>query len=225
MTPTIDRPSVPTTRELYRFTADQRRRMAAAGVPAATPPGVNGESVPVRLTGAEYDRVVELGVLGKYDKVELIDGEVLVKMSRGEPHDLALEILSGRVARMLTDEVAARCQLEVRLGDQRPEPDLVVCVPREQRRHGKPGTGELFLVVEVADSSLADDRGWKAEMYAEAGVPEYWVVNIPDQQVEVHTDPTPSGYGTRTDLSPGQVVPLVIEGVRYGDIPVADLFP
>ena len=85
------------------------------------------------------------------------------------------------------------------------------------------------MVVEFADASLEFDRVVKQRIYARAGIPEYWIVNVVETQLEVYTDPdataTPPAYRTRTDYTPGQSVPLVLDGQTVAGIPVADLLP
>ena len=88
---------------------------------------------------------------------------------------------------------------------------------------------EVGLVVEVAAASLERDRGWKKRIYAAAGIPVYWIVNLVERQIEVLTQPAADGdrrlYGTRQVFRPGDRVPLVLHGERVGEIPVADLLP
>ena len=81
-----------------------------------------------------------------------------------------------------------------------------------------------MLIIEVSDTTLRADR-LKARLYAAAGVPNYWIINLVDRQVEVHTDPSPNGYRSRVVLGPDRSVPVVIEGVEVGRIPVADILP
>jgi Uma2 family endonuclease len=84
---------------------------------------------------------------------------------------------------------------------------------------------DVALVVEIAESSLATDRSDMAKIYARAGIPVYWIVNLPNRQVEVYTQPTDDGYELRQDFAADQEVPVVIEGHEVGRIPVSDLVP
>jgi Uma2 family endonuclease len=92
-----------------------------------------------------------------------------------------------------------------------------------------PGAQDLALVVEVADSSLAQDRNVKGPIYARAAIPVYWIVNVPDRRIEVFTDPTGPVpipvYRQRTDFAETDAVPLVLDGVEVGRIAVRDLLP
>jgi Uma2 family endonuclease len=226
----------------YLFTVDQYTRLLDAGiVPEGTEllEGIitvkghyrDGDIVPYRFTADEYERMVPLGVLREGEKAELIDGEVVARMSHGDPHGLAVEQLDRRLQRLLPDDISVRCQLPIRLPDaSQPEPDVVICEPANRRGATHPRPEHLFVVIEVADSSLIDDRKDRTVLYSRYGIPEYWIVNLPDRTVEVYTDPkTPRrgvcAYRTRTDYGPGQEVPVVIAGVRIGAIPVNTILP
>ena len=89
----------------------------------------------------------------------------------------------------------------------------------------QPGPDDILLLVEVADSSLADDRQLATWVYGPAGIPVYWIVNLVHRQVEVYTDPGPDGYRSRVVFADGQSVPVVIDGHPLGQIAVADLLP
>jgi Uma2 family endonuclease len=106
--------------------------------------------------------------------------------------------------------------------DGEPEPDLAVVVG-DPRAYVEAHPRSAALVVEVAGSSLAYDRGEKARLYARADLPEYWIVNLADGLVEVHREPAPSGYGRVTRLSrEAEVGPLA---VPHASIKIADLLP
>ena len=110
--------------------------------------------------------------------------------------------------------------------DSEPEPDR--CIARGTIRDyadQHPGPDEIALIVEVADSSLADDRKLAAKVYGPAGIPVYWIVNLVDRQVEVYTDPGPLGYRSTESFAEGQSVPVVIDGQAVGRIAVSDILP
>ena len=92
-----------------------------------------------------------------------------------------------------------------------------------------PGPDDMGLVIEISDTSRAFDRRVKGRAYSRAGVPAYWVVNVIDRVIEVYTDPDPAAdppaYRTQTNFTPGQDVPLVLDGTAVATIPVADLLP
>jgi Uma2 family endonuclease len=167
------------------------------------------------------------GILNEYDDVELIEGVIRSKMSKGDAHEDVLEQLNRLLTLLLPTTLIARCQCAVTLDDSEPEPDISICEPARGRGGRKPGAADTFVVMEVSDTSLGYDRGDKLRVYAAAGIPVYWVVNVVDRQVEVYTDPvTPAGgaahYRTRTLYSPGDSVPLGVRGQQVAAVNVAD---
>jgi Uma2 family endonuclease len=109
--------------------------------------------------------------------------------------------------------------------DGKPQPDLSVArgTIRDYSKRS-PEPSDIALVVEVGDSSLEDDRAM-AGIYGRAGISFYWIINVIDRQVEVYSDPSPSGYASVVALAPPHVLSVVIDGVEVGEIPVADLLP
>ena len=113
--------------------------------------------------------------------------------------------------------------------DSEPEPDLAVVRRDVRERLGRhPSPDDVALVVEVAETSLRRDR-YKCEIYGKAGIPVYWIVNLPDRQIEVYSDPTgpdgPPGYRRRDDYRVDQAVPLVMDRQELERIRVSDLLP
>jgi Uma2 family endonuclease len=118
----------------------------------------------------------------------------------------------------------------VGLSESEPEPDASILRGDETSYdHRQPEPADTGIVIEVADSTLRSDRREKGRLYAEAGLPVYWIINVPDRQIEVYTDPDPTAsppaFITRIDYRPGQDVPIVLDGVTVGNIPAADLLP
>jgi Uma2 family endonuclease len=169
-----------------------------------------------RLDARSYGRIVESGALDDR-RLELLDG-LLIEMSPNSPRHAAL------VQRLTQHLVGARerylrVQLPLEVAeDAVPEPDLaLVAEPSSPTAH--PRTADL--VVEVAVTSSTLDRGRKAELYATAGVVEYWVVDVPRAIVEVHRNPASSGYRHIEAYRVGDVLPSPVPGV--GELAVADL--
>lgn len=153
------------------------------------------------FTIEQYDRMGEAGILGPDDRVELLDGEIVEKPLIGDEHAACVDRLNRKFARGFGDEVRVRIQNPIRLPPHsEPEPDVVLAQPGD--RH--PEASEIFLVIEVAQTTLATDRGLKLCLYAEAGVPEYWIVDIAGQAVEVYREPTASGYRVKKRLGRGK---------------------
>jgi Uma2 family endonuclease len=183
-----------------------------------------------KFTVAEYHRMIETGILTAKDDVELLEGWVVARMPRKPPHDVGVELARGAVGSKLPASWSIRGQSAITTDDSEPEPDIAVVrgEPRAYRvRH--PGPADIGVLIEIADTTLAYDRREKGRIYAHAGLPYYWIVNLVDACVEVYTDPdsivaVPS-YRTRTDHGSGQHIPLVLDGQTVAMIAVADLLP
>jgi Uma2 family endonuclease len=181
---------------------------------------------PRRWTRQEYHRAAELGIFQPDERLELLDGEILQKMSpQNPPHSGSM----GRTARALERASGSgydvRRQLPLVLGIRgEPEPDLVV-VPRTPddytSRH--PTAADACLVVEVADTTLRLDRSRKLAAYARAGIPEYWILNLPERQLEVYRDPFGARYRSITFYNhQEEVAPLA---APQSLVRVSDLLP
>jgi Uma2 family endonuclease len=179
-----------------------------------------------RLDTDRYHRMIDAGILRDGDKVELLNGLLVRKMSFGSAHVLATNKLVKWFIRIMPDSVEVRGQSPIDVGTSEPEPDVALAVAPEIRGSEHPTAGQVFLVVEIAESSLKTDRGEKLAIYARAGLPEYWIVNIAEKQVEVYTEPDRgiSTYATTTIYQTTDAVPVIVNGVAYDSLPVADLF-
>jgi Uma2 family endonuclease len=167
--------------------------------------------------------MAENGVLTEDDRVELIDGEIIDMAPIGELHFGHVNRFNGVFSRLFSDHAVVHIQNPVRLGRHRePQPDVVLLKPREDYYASKmPTPDDVLLLVEVADSSLDYDRNTKVPLYAEAGIVEYWLVNLVEDHILVYRDPSPSGYGVVQVLRRGDVIrPLAFPDV---DIAVSDL--
>jgi Uma2 family endonuclease len=165
------------------------------------------------LRRVEYDQLIALGAF-QDEKIELLDG-VLVPMSPiGPPHSSTVQKLNLLLVRALGDRAAIRCQLPfAALEHSEPEPDFVVA-PLSDYDTEHPSV--VDMVIEVADSSLKQDRGIKRRIYAESAVPEYWIVNLVDRRIEVYTDPEGTTYRSEAHYVRGQSIRLV----RFPDVTV-----
>jgi Uma2 family endonuclease len=140
--------------------------------------------------------MVECGVLSEDDRVELLDGQVIPMTPIGSPHAGCVNRLNRMLARALGDRATIAVQNPAVLDDwSEPQPDVTVLKPRADgyaARH--PGPADVLLLIEVADSSVERDRDVKIPLYAAAGVPEVWLVNLPAAHIHVHRDPSTAGY-------------------------------
>ena len=182
-----------------------------------------------RWTRAEYDRLVDLGVLHG-EPVELIGGQLVVAEPQGSYHATAIGAVDDALRAALPPGWVVRARMPVALDDEsEPEPDLAV-VPGERADYRADHPARPALVVEVAESSLAFDREDKGSLYARGGVGDYWIVNLVERVVEVYRDPGPdptAPYGWRyravERLGPAAVVsPLALPSMRLA---VSDLLP
>jgi Uma2 family endonuclease len=199
----------------------------------AARPAVGSQAMDVqerKWTRVEYERLVELEILGPEDRVELIGGAMICKEPQYSPHATAIQL----VLRVLTDAFGlgwvVRPQMPVSLDDESmPEPDVCV-VPGDPRDYRDAHPTRPVLMVEVALSRLGFDRDRKGSLYARADLADYWIVNLPDRRLEVYRGPVPDGaarfgwrYGSAQALSADQrVSPLAKPGAS---VCVADLLP
>jgi Uma2 family endonuclease len=182
-----------------------------------------------RFTVDQYHQLGQAGILTPEDRVELIDGWIVEKAVQKPPHARANARLQRVLPRVVPAGLEIRFQLPITLPTSEPEPDGVLARgPEERYRDAHPGPRDVLLVVEVADTTLAFDRGEKLLLYAAARLPAYWIINIPDQRIEVYVNPRGGrrpGYRTRTDFVRGIKVPIVVNAQTVGEIAVNDLLP
>ncbi len=150
---------------------------------------------------AQYELMVESGAFdGKHhQRVEFIRGEIRKRTPISVRHGAVVDRLNRLSTELFSsDQVAVRIQGTLRAPavDSAPEPDVLWLAPKDYFQ-GHPEPDDVLLLIEVTESSLAVDTGEKAQLYAEAGVTDYWVVNLVDDCVEVFRDPQPAGYATR----------------------------
>jgi Uma2 family endonuclease len=169
-----------------------------------------------RFTVDEYDRMVEAGVLHEDDRVELIDGEIVEMTPIGPRHAACVDRLNFHLSRQAGDRAILRVQGPVVLGRwAQPEPDLAVLRPPIERyAHAHPQAADILLLIEVAETSLEYDCSVKLLLYARLGAPEVWVVNLPEDRIEVYQGPRGEGYATRRLVARGATLsPLRLPAV------------
>ena len=181
-----------------------------------------------RLTVSQYHDLIANGTVPEGEPIELIEGYLVPKMSRGEPHDEAMDFLDQALVALVPTGWFMRGQRAITLTDSEPEPDYaVVRGPRVRGRGHHPLPTEVSLVIEVSDSSLGYDRTHKARMYARAGIAVYWIVNVVDKQIEVLTQPSgpcdAPAYAQTDVFAVGTNVPVVLDGNTVGVVAVADV--
>ncbi len=149
-----------------------------------------------RLTVEEYHRMGELGILDPNEPVELIEGQVIKKPMKGTRHTSTVRRIENLLRNRLGDRVFVISQDPVQLNDySEPEPDIALVRPDPlyyEDHHPTPR--EIYLIIEVADSTLKRDREFKGTVYAQAGITDYWVLDISDRQLYVLREPQENGY-------------------------------
>lgn len=163
------------------------------------------------FTTAEYYTMLQAGILTEDDRVELIEGEILQMTPIGSRHAGCVKDLVGIFTQGLGSRIVLGVQDPIHLNDfSAPQPDLSVLHPREDKyRRSHPGPSDVFLLIEVADTTTGHDRSLKVPLYSRCGIAECWLLDLPAGVLDVHRDPTPDGYRTRHRLRPGdQVSPL-----------------
>lgn len=167
---------------------------------------------------AEYHRMVEAGILSEDDRTELIEGEVIRMSPIGSRHAACVDNLGRILNRRVGDAAVVRVQNPVHLDDfSEPQPDVALLRPRADfYADSHPAPDDVLLVIEVADTSAGYDREVKVPLYARAGIPEVWVVDLTADRVEVYTRPEGGAYahaaraGRGEELSPGQFPSLTL---------------
>jgi len=177
--------------------------------------------MPARLlkgpfTVDDYHRLAEVGILGEDDRVELLDGQIVEMSPIGPRHAGCVKALTRLLYRTLGDAVVLGIQDPAVLGTRsEPQPDIAVLKPRaDSYRSAHPRPEDILLVIEVADTSLESDRDVKLPLYAGAGIPEAWLVDLEHDVVAVHRHPGPGAYQDIRTMGRGDAltVPLVAMG-------------
>lgn len=178
-----------------------------------------------RWTVQDYRRMSELGILDPNERTELIAGHITLMAAKGTPHVLSLHLLANALRDLLSDTALVRTQDPIQLDDfSEPEPDLAIVkgtILDYADHHPRPS--DVYLVVEVADSTLKQDCEIKDKLYAQAKIADYWVVDLKNRQLHVFRDPTPTGYTSHLILTePHQVSPLAFPALT---ITLASILP
>lgn len=183
-------------------------------------------------TRDEFWKMSELGIFGT-NRYELIGGEIVPMAAQSNLHAIGISNVEDQLDLVFDKSLFwVRAQATLDLSPNSvPDPDIAVVTGSKRSHYGtRANPTTAVLIVEVSDTTLADDRAWKGSLYAASGIPEYWILNIPDNVLEVRRDPRPDatqpfgfGYATLVTFTASDfVTPLGVPGAR---IPVADLLP
>jgi len=176
-----------------------------------------------KITVEEYYKMAEVGILKPTDRVELIEGEIITMSPVNDPHIGIVNILNRLFAKKLIDDYTISIQNPIRIDAlSEPEPDIVIAkFDKKGYSKSKITPAEIFILVEVSDSTLVKDRKVKLPLYAQAEIPEYWIIDVKKQQIEQYTNPKSGKYTTKKIIK--KTGKLTCKSVDF-KLKVADLF-
>ena len=166
--------------------------MATTAVPPALAPTRR------RFTVAEYYAMAEIGILAENDRVELLEGDLIVMPPIGDWHAACVDQFTNTLPPRLQGRAVVRVQGPTRLNYRsEPQPDVMLLRWRDDfYQGGHPGPDNVLLLIEVADTTVDYDRGTKLSAYARAGIPEVWIVTRQNRRIEAYTEPTEGAYAS-----------------------------
>ena len=176
-----------------------------------------------RWTADDFDRACDAGVFGPEARLELIHGRIIDRMGQAPFHSSLAAMIADALRAVVTPGLTVREERAIRIAfDEEPVPDVSVVTGTNRDYLGRhPTPEEAFLLVELAVSSVANDLGEKALLYAQAGITDYWVALPETSEIMAHREPTPDGYKAVTRLGvKATVSPLAATDVT---LPVCDL--
>jgi Uma2 family endonuclease len=179
-----------------------------------------------RFTVDEYHRMIDAGILGANDRVELVSGWIVEMSPIGPPHMTSVGLILAALQECMPTGWTVRVQGPITLRTGEPQPDLVVArgnLRDYSDRH--PGCADIGLLIEVADASLQFDRTQKRQEYANANISEYWIVNLVNRCVEVYRSPSSGDYSDREVIGAAGAVQLNLAGQYVGKFPLTDFLP
>jgi Uma2 family endonuclease len=186
---------------------------AVIEVPGATQPltVLNGLPEPRLFTAREYQHLVEVGILNEDERIELIEGRIVRMAAKNIKHAVANNGATRCFARSLVERVIISGQNPILLNDfSEPEPDLVLVAPPDDRYlESHPTPKDIFLVLEIADSSLAYDRGVKCPLFAQNGIVQFCLLSLQNRELEDYRELGPNGYRRKQTYSEDESFNLV----------------
>lgn len=182
-----------------------------------------------RVSVKSYQKMITAGILSEEDAVELLEGRIVNKMPKDRQHVIVTNLIVQAFNRLLGQTHHVEAQEPITLPTSEPEPDIVVLRGQILDYPNHPQAQDVSLVIEVANTSLHRDQTWKKQIYAEAGIPVYWIVNLLDRQIEVYSHPTGSSftpnYRQLRTYTEDEIVPVAIDDQEIGALPVQAVMP
>jgi Uma2 family endonuclease len=184
----------------------------------------------LRMSVEQYQAMVQANILTEDDPVELLEGWLVQKSARHPRHQVVTGLIYRALERFVGGGWYVDSQEPITTADSEPEPDVIVIrgeLVNFLQRHPQPH--EIALVVEVAEATVRRDRGAKKRIYARAGIPVYWLVNLVNQTVSVYAEPdsaaSPPDYRRHKLYCPGEEIPVVVDGTVIGQLAVNEILP
>lgn len=173
---------------------------------------------------ADYHRMAEVGILTEADRVELIEGRIIVMSPIGSRHAACVKRLNASLSQQASSYVLVSIQDPIQLNDySEPEPDVALLRPRDDfYATGHPTAEDILLLIEVSDTSEGYDREEKVPLYARSNIPEVWLVSLAKKRVEVFTEPVADIYRQVRYVLPGET--LAAQQIPNVQLAVDDLF-
>jgi Uma2 family endonuclease len=178
----------------------------------------------------KYQRMIDDDILDEQDRVELLENYLVLQTSRIPEHDSVLQTIQMIFMGFLPSGWSLRFQSTVELTNSQPEPDIAVVrgFGRDYLKH-PPRAADIGLVIEIANTSLLRDTEDKARIYAGAGIPHYWIINLRGRCCEALSQPVnrlrQTAYRRRRAFRAKESVPFILDSAMIGSIPVRDLLP
>jgi Uma2 family endonuclease len=194
---------------------------------------LGGELPPTeyRFSVDEFFRLCSEGFFPPDARLELLEGKVVMMSPEKGPHFQGVMRCQAQFLRVISEPWVLALDRTLQLSASALQPDIMFLRGPIEDYPSLPTPANVGLLVEVADSSRGYDQTLKASVYAAAGIPEYWIVNLPDRRLEVHRSPKPAigdlsaAFATVEALEPGRTIDIVLDGTKLGTVAVGDLLP
>ena len=183
-----------------------------------------------RISVERYHEMLEAGLITENDRLELLEGFLIEKMTIKPSHTFVTEILREILGRIISNNFFVNSQQPITTSDSEPEPDVVVILgQRRDFLENHPSAEDVALLIEVSDATLYQDQTWKKRIYAQAGIAIYWIVNLSERQIEVYSQP--SGWSDNPTYHhlityhEADKIPVILNNQEIAQLLVHDLLP
>jgi Uma2 family endonuclease len=183
-----------------------------------------------RISVERYHEMIEAGLLTENDRLELLEGFLIEKMTVNPPHSFTTDQIRDELMAILKSEYFVKSQQPITTDDSEPEPDVIIVQGNKRdfvKRHPEPQ--DVPIVIEVSDATLHQDQTWKKRIYAQAGIAMYWIVNLSERQIEVYSQPSGLSdnptYHHLTTYHETDQIPVILNNQEIATLTVRDLLP